>query len=1634
MSTVSSADRADVLAPITEAFQKLASEGWGRDFVERYFRHVPDDELTSRDPEVYAGAAHSHLELAESRPSGVAKVRVYNPSTETDGWSNPRTIIQVVTDDMPFLVDSVTGAIVNAGIDIHLIVHPQMVVVRDALGTLEKVEDRAITGKFRAASVGEMAESWILLSIDRESDEERRNELERIVRGVLEDVRQSVEDWPKMRSRCLVIAAELEGAPPAGTDPDEVSLATRFLRWMADDHFTFLGYREYTLSTTDEGEVITAVTGSGLGLLRADPPLGRTPDVLSDEASAVAHQHRLLVLTKANSKSTVHRIAHLDYVGVKTYNEDGEVVGERRFLGLYASTAYTESVQRVPLVAEKVKAILERAGVAPDSHTGKDLLGVLESYPRDELIQADADSLYETALAVTQLQERRRTKLFVREDDFGRFVSCLVFIPRDRYNTAVRTRMADILQQTFGGHDVEFSARVSESALARLQFVVRVAKGGRVRTLTPEELEALEQRLVEVSRTWSDRLGDALRGEYGEAEGDRLMDRFGRAFPGAYEDVFTVRQGLADVHHLDRLGDERGTSVALYRPIDGPGDVRRFKLFRVDPLSLTDILPIFTHMGVEVVDEQPFEIDRSDGTSLFVYDFGLRVPDGKLWDACPHDRLRDLFEGAVSAVWDGRAESDGFNRLVLAAHLTWREIVVLRAVAKYLRQTRATYSQDYLEDALVSHPRVARDLVELWRVRFDPADFDGVAGEARDTAAEEVARNVVDALDDVSSLDHDRIIRAFLGVIRAGLRTNYYQAGRDGAAVHGYVSLKLDPRAVPDLPAPRPRFEIFVYGPRVEGVHLRFGPVARGGLRWSDRREDFRTEILGLVKAQMVKNAVIVPTGSKGGFYPKVLPDPAVDREAWLEEGKAAYRTFISGLLDVTDNRVAGEIVPPERVVRHDDDDPYLVVAADKGTATFSDIANEVAQSYGFWLDDAFASGGSAGYDHKAMGITARGAWESVKRHFREMGIDTQSEEFTVVGVGDMSGDVFGNGMLLSEHIRLIAAFDHRHVFVDPTPDAAASYAERQRLFELPRSSWDDYDRTLISEGGGIFPRSLKKIEITPQMSEVFDIDASVRSMTPAELIHAILLSPADLLWNGGIGTYVKASTEDDIDIGDRANDAIRVAGNELRVRVVGEGGNLGLSQLGRIEAAFHGVRVNTDAIDNSAGVDTSDHEVNIKILLGEVVRDGRLTIEERNELLASMTDDVAQHVLRDNYEQNVLLGNARAQEHVMVPVHERFMRWLEERGDLDRHLEFLPTDAELEKRQHDGLGLKSPEFSVLVAYAKLALKDDILASSIPDDPYFEAMLAEYFPAAIRETYADELASHPLRRQIITNSIVNSMVNRGGITFAYRTQEEAGASPEQVTRAFVVAREVFGLSEFVARVEALDNQVPTAAQTALYLDFRRLLDRTARWFLQARPSNLDISVEVDRFARVVRELAPSIPDLLCGEERDRLDRRTGELVEAGVPEELAQYSAGLLDQFSLLDIVDIATDLGRKPSDVAPLYYLISEKFGIDHMLTKVTRLPREDTWDALARAALRDDLYSLLQSMTRSVIETSGAEGVEADPEAQWQVWEEANAAAVGRTRASLSGITRIDAPNLAPLSVALRTLRSVVRVGGSS
>ncbi len=1600
--------------------------------LERCYRHTMTEDLLSRRPEDLLGAGLSLRSLALDRAQATPQVRVFTPTVEQEGWSCGHSVVEVVTDDMPFLVDSVKAEIARHARGVHLIVHPQMVVRRDSSGALLEVLDVDVTQA--PDEPGIRTESWMHIQVDRMSDGHDRRALAQKLERVLADVRLAVEDWPAMCDRARAVADVLEASPPAGIGSNEIQHATSLLRWLAEGQFTFLGYRQYRLHDDD---VLEGVLGTGLGVLRDDDRPAVRPAPLPPLVADRARECTLLVVTKANTIATVHRPAYLDYVGIRRFDERGVVIGEDRFIGLFTASAYNWSVLDVPYIRSKVRAVLDQSGFTAESHLGKDLLGVLETYPRDELFQADVETLHQTARAVVHQQERRKAAIFLRPDTYGRYMSCLVYIPRDRYTTVVRKRIETLLLKSFNGERVDYTTQVSDAPLARLHYVIRVAEGD----LIPEvDVDELDRRVVELARTWDEDLEEAAQVEFGDERAAAVVREYARGIPDAYREDFHPRVGVVDLRHLEEVGDQRAMRLSLYHVPGAPAGERRLKLYRTSALSLTRLLPVFTDMGVEVTDERPYELHTVSGQTRHIYDFGLRAPEEAAWTQ-GEDGIRDRFQSAFEAVWSDRAESDGFNALVLLAGLSWREVVILRAVARYLRQTGLPFSNTYLESALAANPQVARLLVTLFQTRFDPDLFEGADGpQLREATEAESVGSIEAALDDVASLDMDRILRAFLGVIRATVRTNYFQTGTriaidpadeprpDDDTPKPTLCFKLDPRRVPNLPQPRPMFEIWVYSPRVEGVHLRFGKVARGGLRWSDRREDFRTENLGLVKAQMAKNAVIVPTGSKGAFYPKRLPHPGVDRDAWQAEGIAAYKLFISSLLDVTDNRVDGVVVPPARVVRHDADDPYLVVAADKGTATFSDIANGVARAYDYWLDDAFASGGSAGYDHKGMGITARGAWESVRRHFRELGRNTQTEDFTVVGIGDMSGDVFGNGMLLSQHIRLVAAFDHRHVFLDPDPDAARSHQERRRLFEVPRSSWADYDPSLISEGGGVHPRDAKSVRLTSQVRRLLDLADDVETLTPAELIHAVLRAPVDLLWNGGIGTYIKAASETHADIGDRANDAIRVNGGALRAKVVGEGGNLGASQLGRIEAAMAGVRINTDAIDNSAGVDTSDHEVNIKILLNDVVREGDLTIKHRDQLLASMSDDVAASVLRTNYEQNVLLGNARLSGLEMTTMHERFMSWLEDRGELDRALLFLPDAATFEARLAKGQGLTSPEFATLMPYAKLSLKGQLQGSDLVNDPWFTQTLRGYFPEPIRQRFDSALPRHPLRADIIVNDVANSIINRGGITFVYRLIEETGATPAQIAKAFVICREIYGLRSFVKAIEATDNVVEPVVQTQMYLGFRRLMDRSVRWMLQNRPHTLDVGAEIDRFGQEVAAHVGRIPELLRGAESERLERTRTELVEAGVPQDLALLAASVLDWFAILDIIELARETAATPEAVAPLYFGIAAAFGIDRLLSQVSLLSREDRWDALARAAIRDDVYDVLESLVRVVITTTDAE---ADADTRLEAWLHANPTAAQRARQARAGVEEVELPTLAALSVALRSLRSIVRSG---
>ncbi|WP_109474241.1 NAD-glutamate dehydrogenase [Ornithinimicrobium cavernae] len=1590
--------------------------------LDRFYRHVAHTDLVAREPEVREVIAGQVAELSRRREPAHPEVRVFNPSRAEDGWTSRHTVVQVVTDNMPFLVDSVLGELSRRGLAVHVLVHPQLVVRRS--GDSHEVADVDPTD----AAEGDLVESWMHLEIDRLPREGSRQDLQDRLAVVLSDVRRACEDWAAMRAKVRDLIEELRAGVPDTVDPATVQPTIEFLSWLEDNHFTFLGYREYELIEEDGTEALRSVPQTGLGILRMEE--GKPPSVsrLRPEAVATARDPRLLTITKANSRASVHRPVYLDYIGVRKFDEQGAVVAERRFLGLFTQSAYAESVSRLPVIGGKVRTILARSGFAPDSHSGKDLMGVLENYPRDELFQADTDWLADSAHEVLHLLERRGSRMLVRKDEFGRFVSVLVFLPRDRFNTAVRLRIERILQEAYGADTVDYTTRVGEAALAQVHFVLRMPAGGNIPDV---DTAALEERVQDAMRTWQEKLSDVIQEhEEDETVGDTAAS-FSAAFPEGYKEDFDPATGYADLARIRSVVTDprRAMRLHLYAEEGAPPEERRLKLYRQDAMTLTEAMPIFSHLGVQVTDERPYVVEEdADDIAMRIYDFGLRASDPHAWES---DELRTAeevaadFEEAFEVAWSRQGESDSLNALVLDADLSWRSIVVLRTLVRYLRQV-GSFSLDYLEAALVANPHIARMVVELFTARFDPST--GADADTRDGAAAAVIARIHEALNDVASLDQDRIIRQLVSVVEGTLRTNFYQLDEDGRP-KPHVSLKLSPQDIEGLPEPRPAYEIWVYAPRIEGVHLRFGAVARGGLRWSDRREDFRTEVLGLVKAQMVKNAVIVPTGSKGGFFAKQLPDPS-DREAWLNEGIGCYRIFIKGLLDVTDNRVGGDIVPPENVVRRDGDDSYLVVAADKGTAKFSDIANSVSRDYGFWLDDAFASGGSAGYDHKGMGITARGAWESVKRHFRELGHDTQTQDFTVVGIGDMSGDVFGNGMLLSEHIRLVAAFDHRHVFLDPHPDAARSYAERRRLFDLPGSSWADYDPSLISEGGGVHPRSAKAIPLTPQVREVLGLGADVTSLTPNELLRAVLQAPADLLWNGGIGTYVKSAQESHSDIGDRANDAIRINGSDLRVRVVGEGGNLGFSQRGRIEAARAGIHINTDAIDNSAGVDTSDHEVNIKIALAPVVAEGAMSLEQRDELLASMTDEVAAKVLRTNYEQNVLIGNARDQGGVMAPVHRRLMDYLEEHAGLDRRLEFLPDDRGMQEHEASGTGLTSPEFSVLVAYSKLDLKNRLTESDLPDAAFFEDTLQGYFPAPLREELGARLDEHPLRRQIVVNDLANDMVNRGGITFAFRCTEETGANAPQIARAFVVCRSVFDMAGYMAQVEALDNVVPTQLQTKLYLEFRRLMDRSVRWFLNNQSLTGEMDSEIARFSTAVTTLRPRLGTYLQAAERERFERQAEEARSGGVPEDLVLTYAGLLDSFSTLDIVEVSEETGRPLEETAELYFAVSERFRIDALLNWVAALPRQDRWDSLARGAMRDDLYGVLKALTRTVLGNteSSVQGARA-----LAVWSETHAESLTRVSQVLSNVDRLETPGMGPLSVALRTLRGLVRQGSS-
>ncbi len=1605
----------------------------GKTFLDDYFIQLSPEDAANYHPDVLSARAQAHQELASQRTPGHANVDIRDESTAT--------VVLIITDDMPFLVDSVSAELVRQNLAIHLVTHPVFVVSRDKsthhLKSLTKVPSHAGVASGDTSAMPNISyllgdqenssflESWLAIEIPKIDAATKEALLSGLV-GVLSNVRAAVEDWPAMREKALsraeILATQLEGE-----SLEDLTEAEDLLHWMEADNFTFLGYREYDLHKRDGEDVLVNREGSGLGLLR-DGSGHPSVQHLTRTGQRKAREKRVLVITKANSRSTVHRGAYLDYIGVKSFDAQGNVNGEQRFIGLFSSAVYTGSVRNIPVIREKVEAVLRHFGYPPNSHSGKDLFAVLETYPRDELFQIEVSDLIEIADGILRLAERHRTRLFLRPDIYGRFMSAMVFIPRDRYTTAVRHRIEEELTRTFRAVSIDFEARMSESVLARLFFRIRLPKDYPVSAPLPTA--ELEQRLVLAARSWPEGIAQVLRNSGPQDQADRLVAQWSEAFPPGYRVDFEVEDALEDIARFEdfdaRLAEVTAAGLSpqkcapgvhVYLPERAGGEFAedaRVKLYMAHPQSLTRILPFFHNLGMEVLDERPFEIATADKRDFFLYDLGLKYPAG-VDPLTTAELLAEAFGAAIT----GRSESDSFDRLVLSEGMPARQVVILRAYAKYMRQMGNTNSFGFMAEALLHNVAVTRGLIELFEARFNPS----VNSAGREQLQAEVHGRLDAALESVSTLDADRVLRTFSNLIDSTLRTNFYR-DRD------YLSFKLNPATIAGLPAPRPMYEIWVYSPRVEGTHLRFGKVARGGLRWSDRREDFRTEVLGLVKAQTVKNAVIVPTGAKGGFFAKALPNPAVDRGAWLEEGRASYTTFIRGLLDVTDNLVTGNsgevVVPPENVVRHDDDDSYLVVAADKGTASFSDTANAMSAEYGFWLGDAFASGGSVGYDHKAMGITARGAWESVKRHFSEFDVDTQTQEFTAVGVGDMSGDVFGNGLLRTRHVRLVAAFDHRDIFLDPTPDAGTAFDERQRLYDLPRSSWQDYNKELISAGGGVYSRSLKSIPITPEVCKALGLPEGTVKMSPPELLRAVLLAPTDLLYNGGIGTYVKASTETNAEVGDKTNDSIRVDGAQLRVKIVGEGGNLGMTQRGRVEAALHGVILNSDAIDNSAGVDCSDHEVNIKIFVDKMVAAGKLDPAERTEFLMSMTDEIGHLVLEDNIEQNILLLNDRQRAVEGTPSYQRFMDWLEEHAGLDRDLEALPSNAELSERVAGGQGLTSPELAVLLAYAKMELAKALSESILAEDPWFKQTLRRYFPQRVAERFDAELDTHPLRREIIATVVANDMVNLGGITFAFRALEESSASEVTLAKAFVALYEIFDFGAMTAALRELPASFPTEQWCLVHLDVRRLLDRAVRWLINEGIGDQDIASVVARFKPVVSSLSARMGDFFQGVDVERVAQWHDRAAAYDMPDALGQRWAEMFETFPLLDIAKVSETLTEPVDVVAGVYYALYNRYGVDSLLERITALPRNDRWQALARAALRDDLYATSADMTRNVIDSTSPDMTTME---RIEAWEGQNQEQLARAVRMFAEVNELEQDDMASLSVALRLLRSIVR-----
>ncbi len=1566
-------------------------------FAQRYYASAPLEDLYARSIEDLFGALLSHWNFIYHRKPGESKVKVFNPTLDENGWQSKHTIIEISHDDIPFMVDSIRMVLNRSDILIHLAIHcGGLKVVRDAENNITKILPIG-TQDPHASS-----EAPIYFEIDRQSDPALMAELCSTIEQVLYDVRISVADWQKMVTRAKEALHELVTNPPP-LDPEEIAESKDFLQWIINNHFTFLGARDYKLIGNENNRALQIIPGSGLGVLREDSTTPRSKNYadLPPQARKLALSKNILIIAKTNTKATVHRDAYTDYIGVKLFNDKGELVGERRFIGLYTSTAYHSRPAYIPFLRQKVEKVMQELHFPPDSHNGKEVAHILETLPRDDLFQATHDELLQLTLGILQLQERKRIRLFIRKDSFGRYFSCLVYVPREVFTTDLCNAMQDILVQSLNGIESSYTSYFSESVLARIHYIVRTNP----KNAKEYDPANIEQKLIAKALSWIDELKTSLIHTFGEGKGLAYYLKYRKAFSASYAEAYSPAIAVLDIKQMEELSPQKMLGMVFYKTKSN----LHLKLFHLEKnIALSDVLPTLENMGLRVLGEQPHEVIFKDNTSVCISDFDM-IPSRN--NDIDLEKVTQKFLDAFENIWLGNAEDDGFNQLVLEAELTWRETAILRAYTKYLRQIGFNFSQNYIEQALVNHPIIAKNLVSIFFLRFSP--------EYRGDTSELIAQ-IEKSLDEVTSLDEDRILRKLLEVIQATIRTNYFQETADHKP-KDYFSFKFDPSLISDLPLPRPMFEIFVYSPRVEGVHLRGGKVARGGLRWSDRREDFRTEVLGLMKAQNVKNSVIVPVGAKGGFFPKQLPVQG-DRDAVMKEVIASYSTFIRGLLDITDNMVDHTVVPPADVVRYDEDDTYLVVAADKGTATFSDIANGIAKEYNFWLDDAFASGGSAGYDHKKMGITAKGAWESVKRHFLELDVNVQTTDFTVVGIGDMSGDVFGNGMQMSPHIKLIGAFDHRHIFLDPNPDAAQSFQERKRLFDLPRSSWQDYNPALVSTGGGVYNRSAKLIKISPEVKKALDISSDV--LVPNDLIKAILKAPVDLIFNGGIGTFVKASFESHADVGDRTSDGIRVDGNELRARVAAEGGNLGFTQNARIEYALNGGIMYTDFIDNSAGVDCSDHEVNIKILLNKVVKENKLSLDQRNQLLVKMTDEVSELVLRDNYEQTQMLSLEASVSARTNDLFRRYINDMEKSGYLNRQLEFLPDEKTLLERKTNGLGLTRPELAVMIAYCKMYLKQAIMQTNLPDDEYFNKYLALAFPSCLYTDYLEAMKQHSLRREIISTQLAKNITDHMGVNFVERLQKETGATTESIIRAYVIVEDLFDMTTMWHKIQSLDTKIATAIQQKMMLQIYLLIRRAARWFLRNRKPDLNINENIESFKKPIQELITQLPTLITEADYALLLQEINNLVKEGVPEDLARSTCNCEILFTSLDIVEAAMQNKSNIADVAKTYFALDSSLELNWLRAQMNAYVIENQWDELARSGFRDDLDRAQRKLSITVLKSKSKKLSDKTIEQRIETWMEQNKELINRWQNLLADIKSSTNIQFVTYSVVLREL----------